>query len=457
MSKDLVFDWALLPGGWAANVRITIAAGRIQAVAPDADPVGAERITGAATPGMPNLHSHGFQRGMAGMSETRGPSADSFWTWRAVMYRFLAQLTPEDVEAITAYAYMRMLEAGFCAVAEFHYLHHDPAGQPYDDQGEMSGRIAAAAAESGIGLTLLPVFYANGGFGGAAPSESQRRFVNDPDRFLALLQRSRTLVRAAPDASVGLGFHSLRAVTPDAMAAVQAGAGADAGPIHIHAAEQEQEVADCLAATGARPIEWLLDDAGLDRRWCVVHATHMTPDETGRLARSGAVAGLCPTTEANLGDGLFPAEQFLAAGGAFGIGSDSNIETDPAADLRLLEYGRRLQDRRRNVLAADAGGSTARTLVEAALAGGAQACGRNSGALAPGRSADIVVLDSDHPDLAGLNPGQWLDGWVFVAGPAAVRTVLVAGRPWVIDGQHVDRDRIVARYRTAMQRLKETG
>lgn len=459
MTRDLLFDWALLPQGWARNVRVTVESGRIAAVAADADAQGAEHCSGAAVPGMANLHSHAFQRGMAGMSEVRGPrnndgGADSFWSWRAVMYRFLEHLTPDDVEAIAAYAYMRMLEAGYTAVAEFHYLHHDPEGRPYGDLGEMAGRIAAAAAETGLGLTLLPVAYAYGGFGGAAPNAGQRRFLNDPDRFLALLERSRAIAREAPDMRCGYAFHSLRAVTPQAMAAIRDGAGADVAAVHIHAAEQEKEVADCVAATGLRPIAWLLENAGLDANWCVVHATHMEPAETLGLARSGAVAGLCPTTEANLGDGLFDAGRFLAAGGAFGIGSDSNMETDPAAELRLLEYGQRLRDRARNVLAEGPGSSTGRRLFEAALAGGAQACGRDCGALAVGNSADLVVLDTEHPDLAGLQPDQWLDGWLFVAGPALVRSVYVAGTQRICDGRHIDRDTITRRYSAVMAGLR---
>jgi formimidoylglutamate deiminase len=427
----------------------------IDSVRAGASPEGAERISGAALPGMPNLHSHAFQRGMAGMTEIRGPQADSFWTWRAAMYRFLAQLGPEQMEAIAAYAYMRMLEAGYTAVAEFHYLHHDPAGRPYADLGEMAARVIAAAAQTGIGLTLLPVLYAHGGFGGAPPTEGQRRFVNDLKRFLALHARSEQLARLVPNARVGLAFHSLRAVTGEEMRTVRSFHGGPVPVVHIHAAEQEKEVADCLAATGARPIEWLLDNADVDHRWCVVHATHMTPAEAEGLARSRAVAGLCPTTEANLGDGLFDAPRFLAAGGRFGIGSDSNMETDPAAELRLLEYGQRLRDRGRSVLAEGEGGSTGARLYRAAAVDGGFACGRLAGALEESHQADIVVLDTDHPDLAGLAPAQWLDGWIFVAGPRLVRTVIVGGRTVVAEGRHLQQEPITARWRAAVERLRE--
>ena len=317
---------------------------------------------------------------MAGLAERRGPQADSFWTWREVMYRFLERLTPDDVEAIAAFAYMEMLEAGFTTVGEFHYLHHDIDGRPYADLGEMAARIAAASAETGIGLTLLPSFYAYGGFGGAPPSPGQRRFLNDPDRFLKLVERCRAIVAGLPAARVGIAPHSLRAVTPETLRAVcQA---APDGPIHIHAAEQTKEVEDCVAALGSRPVQWLLDHAGLDARWCVVHATHTTEQEIRALAASGAVAGLCPLTEASLGDGIFDGASYLAAGGRFGIGTDSNIQIDAAAELRQLEYGQRLARRARNVMAAQEGESTGRRLFDAALAGGAQALQRPIGALA---------------------------------------------------------------------------
>jgi len=457
VAQRLFFERALLPGGWANNVRLTLDGGTIRAVEAGADAEGCERLAGAAVPGVPNLHSHAFQRGMAGMTEVRGPAADSFWTWRAAMYRFLARLGPEQVEAIAAYAYMRMLEAGYTGVAEFHYLHHDPAGRPYADPGEMAARVLAAAVQTGIRLTLLPVLYAHGGFGGQPPADGQRRFVNGPDRFVALVERARALAGLVPGARVGLAYHSLRAVTFAEMEAVGSALGEEAAAIHIHVAEQEKEVADCLAATGARPVALLLDRAPVDGRWCLVHATHMTPEEAAALAGSGAVAGLCPTTEANLGDGLFDAPRFLAAGGRFGVGSDSNMETDPAAELRLLEYGQRLRDRSRNVLAEGEGAATGARLFAAAVAGGAQACGQPVAGLAPGAPADIVVLDADHPDLAGLAPAQWLDGWIFVAGPSLVRTVFAGGRRVVIEGRHVRRDEIVIRWRAAVGRLRADG
>src|SRR5690606_11701310 len=290
--------------------------------------------------GLPNLHSHTFQRGMAGLAETRGPSGDSFWTWRQVMYGFLGALTPEDVEAVAAYAFLEMLEGGFTAVAEFHYLHHGPDGAPYANLAEHCERIAAAAETTGIGLTLLPVFYAQGGFGAQPANEGQRRLLNDPERFAQLLEGARKAVASLPDARVGIAPHSLRAVTPESLAAVLPLA--EGGPVHIHIAEQVKEVEDCLAWSGRRPVEWLLDNAPVDGRWCLIHATHLTDAEVGGIARSGAVAGLCPITEANLGDGIFAGVEFAGQGGLYGVGSDSNIEITAPGELRQLEYSQRL-------------------------------------------------------------------------------------------------------------------
>jgi len=433
-------------------VRIRIADGRILSVEAGANaPDGAERIRGAALPGLPNLHSHCFQRGMAGLAERRGPASDSFWTWRQVMYRFLERLDPDDVEAIAAMAMVEMLEGGFTSLAEFHYLHHAPDGSAYDNPAELSGRIVAAAAETGIGLTLLPVAYAQGGFGGAAPVAGQRRFINTLEGFLRLREAAGRFAANGPGLVLGVAPHSLRAVTPDQLAAILAGC--PEGPVHIHIAEQMREVEDCLAWSGQRPVEWLMTHAAVDPRWCLVHATHMTAEETRSVAASGAVAGLCPITEANLGDGLFPGADFAARGGTFGVGSDSNVEISAAAELRLYEYGQRLFRRERNVLAAHEGQSTGEALYSAALAGGARALARNVGALAPGLSADIVVLDIDHPALAPIDAEHWLDAYVFVAGVGAIKTVFAAGRTVVDAGRHVARERIASRFIERLARL----
>jgi formimidoylglutamate deiminase len=443
------FDHALLPAGWARDVRVDVADGAIAAVTANAPRAGAHHVAGLAIPGLPNLHCHAFQRGMAGLGERRGPAHDSFWTWREVMYRFLGRLTPDDAEAIAAFVYMQMLETGFTAVGEFHYLHHDIDGRPYADLGEMASRIAAAANETGIGLTLLPTFYMHGGFGGAAPNEGQKRFLNDPERFAALVARSREIVKALPDARVGIAPHSLRAVTPALLSAAVAAHGD--GPIHIHAAEQTKEVADCIAALKTTPVAWLLDHAGVDARWCLIHATHMTEDETRRLAARGAVAGLCPLTEASLGDGLFNGVEYFASGGRFGVGSDSNIRVGAAAELEMLEYSQRLRRHTRNVFAHE-GESTGTRLYAEACRGGAQALGRAIGTIEAGRRADIVVLDAGHADMTG-GTATALDAYVFVAGAALVSDVVVGGEIVVSGGRHMSHDSITARYRQTMQRL----
>jgi formimidoylglutamate deiminase len=449
--ESFFFSHALLPEGWAGDVRIDVADGVIVNVVPAAQRDGAEHIAGITIPGLPNLHCHGFQKGMAGLAERRGPDHDSFWTWREVMYRFLGVLTPDDVEVITSYAYMEMLEAGFTAVGEFHYLHHDIDGRHYADIAELTVRVAAAAAQTGIGLTLLPSFYAYGGFGGAPPTAGQRRFINDPDTFFNIVRRARAIAATLPDAAVGIAPHSLRAVTPERLRVVL-NAVRD-GPVHIHAAEQIKEVDECIAALGQRPLEWLLTHCGVDPRWCLVHATHMTPTEARALAQSGAVAGLCPLTEANLGDGVFDADLYMGARGRFGVGTDSNIELDAAAELRQLEYNQRLRHRARNVLAQREGESIARRLYADALAGGAQALGRKIGSIEPGRRADIVVLDADHPDMTGSRGDLWLDKYVFVAGRKLVKSVLVGGVKVVDDGAHCARATIVSRYRKVVARI----
>jgi len=449
--RELFFDHALLPTGWARDVRISVADGTILAVAEGAAKDGAERMSGIAIPGVPNLHCHAFQRGMAGLAERRGPDADSFWTWREVMYRFLDRLSPEDVQAITAFAYMQMLESGFTTVGEFHYLHHDIDGRPYGDLGEMAARIAAASAQTRIGLTLLPSLYGYGGFGGKPPAAGQRRFLNDPDRFLKLVERTRSIVADLPQARVGIAPHSLRAVTPEALRIVCEAS--PEGPIHIHAAEQAQEVAESLAILGCRPVEWLLDNAQVNSRWCVIHATHASETELRALAASQAVVGLCPLTESSLGDGIFDGASYLTAAGCFGIGTDSNIQIDAAAELRQLEYEQRLARRARNVMTIQEGESTGRRLLGSALAGGAQALQRPVGAFAAGLRADIVLLDEEHPDLASRHGDEWLDAWIFVVGRTAVKTVLVGGEIIVEVGRHKMRPAIEERYKVVVARL----
>lgn len=444
---------ALLPQGWARDVTVTLQAGRIAAIACGTPaPAGAQRVD-LLLPAPVNLHSHAFQRAMAGLTEARGPDPqDTFWTWRRLMFAFLDRLTPEDVEAIAAMVQVEMLEAGFAAVAEFHYLHHAPGGVPYADPAEMAGRIAAAAARTGIGLTLLPVHYQFGGCDGRALAPGQVRFGTDPDGFARLFAASAGVLAALPpDAALGLAPHSLRAVSPAGLAACIALH--PAGPIHLHLAEQVAEVAEVRAYLGARPVEWLLANAPVDGRWCLIHCTQMERAETLALAASGAVAGLCPLTEASLGDGIFDGVAWLGAGGAFGIGSDSNIRVRLVEELRQLETSQRLRDRTRAALATPER-STGRVLLEGAARGGARAAGRASGAIAPGLWADLVALDGAALDLAGLAGDRRLDAWIFATGEGAVSEVWAAGRHLVRGGRHIARDGVEAAYRRAVAGLR---
>ena len=454
----LFADRALLPGGWARDVLFEVSpAGELIAVTPNARPGDAARAGGTVLPGMPNLHSHAFQRAMAGLAERAGPEGDSFWTWREVMYGFVRRLRPEQVQAIATQLYVEMLKAGYTAVGEFHYLHHDTDGRPYADPAEMSQRVLAAAADSGIGITLLPVLYGYGGFGGQPAGEGQRRFLNAPDRLLAIIGAARAATAGDPQVAVGLAPHSLRAVTHETLTAAVTGLQSMDGdaPIHIHVAEQGKEVQDCIDWSGARPVEWLLQNAPVDDRWCLVHATHVTEEEMARLAASGAVAGLCPTTEANLGDGVFPATDYLAANGAFGIGSDSHISVSPVEELRWLEYGQRLIQRRRNLLSGGAAApSVGALLYRGALTGGVQALARPIGRLAAGARADLLVLDDDSPALYGREGDVLLDAAIFAGSTNPVRHVM-AGGSWVVrDGRHHREAPVFAAYKAAIDALQ---
>ncbi|MCU1730995.1 MULTISPECIES: formimidoylglutamate deiminase [unclassified Pseudomonas] len=427
---------ALLPSGWAENVRIEVGAdGLLTRVQANAEADGAEKLGGPLLPGMPNLHSHAFQRAMAGLAEVAGNPNDSFWTWRELMYRLVGKISPEQLEIIARQLYIEMLKAGYTSVAEFHYVHHDPHGSVYADPTELSRRISAAARQSGIGLTLLPVLYSHSGFGGQAPNEGQRRFINSTEQYLDLQSRLKPLLAAQPAQTLGLCFHSLRAVTPEQIATVMA-ASDSACPVHIHIAEQKKEVDDCLAWSGRRPLQWLYENVEVDQRWCLVHATHAEADEVSLMARSGAVAGLCLTTEANLGDGIFPAVDFIAQRGRLGIGSDSHVSLSVVEELRWLEYGQRLRDQRRNRLYGTNQPMVGRTLFDAALSGGAQALGQPVGELAVGKRADWIVLDGLDPYLATASDDNILNRWLFAGGDRQVRDVMVNGA-WVVrEGRH---------------------
>jgi formimidoylglutamate deiminase len=443
---------ALLPGGWARNVRIDVGTdGAIAAVHDSASADGAEALAGPVVPAMPNAHSHAFQRVLAGRTGRASPQDDNnFWSWRQAMYACLDRLDADAFEAVTAQAYVEMAKAGYAAVAEFHYVHHDPAGRPYADPAELAGRVIAAAETAGLALTLLPVFYAHAGFGGTPATAGQRRFVHAPYTYAQLFERLATLA-GTRDFVLGVAPHSLRAVTPEELRNVVA-LSPPGSPIHIHVAEQTREVDDCVAWSGLRPVDWLLAHARVDARWCVVHATHITERELQGLAASGGVVALAPTTEADLGDGTFPAVAYRQAGGRFAIGSDSNTVIDPFGELRLLEYSQRLRQRHRNLLT-EGDVPVGRWLWTAAAAGGAQACGRGGGSIAAGAPADLVVLDADEPALVGHAPETMLDAAIFGPCRKPVRDVLRGGRFIVREGRHPQEDAVFARYRAAVAKL----
>jgi formimidoylglutamate deiminase len=452
-------DFAWLPHGWGTDVQLDVANGGFATVDEDATRGAAAHLGRFVLPGMPNLHSHAFQRAMAGLAERQTNAEDSFWTWRETMYAFAGRIGPDDLRAIAAQLYVEMLKAGYTHVCEFHYLHHQPDGKPYADAATMSLALIEAAREAGIGLTLLPTLYMTGGFDGRALGERQRRFGHDVDTYLRLIEQLRKIENST--LRVGVALHSLRAVPERAMRDVLGSGLVDAAPIHIHVAEQIGEVQDCLSLRNARPVEWLLDHAPVDARWCLVHATHMTAEETRCLAESGAVAGLCPTTEANLGDGLFPLKDYMSAAGAFGIGSDSHISVSPVEELRWLEYGQRLLTRHRNIGVSESSNSVGETLWAESLFGGAQAAGVEIGMLEGGDPAaphaapraDLFVLDDNAPLLAARDGANALDTFLFAGNVNLVRDVMVAGE-WVVrDFHHRDEQRIAARYRETLLRL----
>ncbi len=451
-------ETALVAGKWAEQVSVEIDAdGRIGTVSQgvDRETASADRHVAILLPAASNLHSHAFQRAMAGLSERRGPGAhDTFWTWREIMYRFLGAFTPETIEDVAAFVQMEMLEAGYAASAEFHYVHNQADGTPYADPAELSRRIAGAARRSGIGLTLLPVYYATGGLDRRPLAGGQKRFGSDPDTFARIVEGAEDAVAGlAADARLGIAPHSLRAVPAEDLALVAA-LRPDA-PLHMHIAEQTGEVEEVLAACGRRPVEWLFDNHAVDARWCLIHCTHLTADERRAIAASGAVAGLCPITESSLGDGIFDGANYLADGGLLGIGSDSNIRIALSEELRTLEYSQRLRDRHRAVLATP-DRSCGRRLYDEALAGGARALGRDSGAIRPGAFADLVALDASALHLEGLAGDTLLDAWIFAGDDRLVADVWSAGRHLVTNGRHIARDAIEAGYRRAMTSLRRS-
>lgn len=459
MSQTIHANIALLPEGWRQNVSVSVADGIITNVIADSNAPSADtRSTDAYSvdvllPSPVNLHSHAFQRAMAGMTESRGPDpSDSFWTWRRLMYQFLDHLSPDDVESISALVQMEMLESGYSAVGEFHYLHHQSSGSHYSNIAEMADRVASAAEYTGIGLTLLPVLYEHGGCDGRPLGEGQRRFGCNIDDYQRLHEQSKQSIAHLPsDSTLGIAPHSLRAVSQSAL--VQATDIDHLCPFHIHVAEQPLEVQEVEQSWGRRPVDWVLNHHDVNDRWCLIHCTQMLESETLALAATGAVVGLCPITESSLGDGIFDGKRYLDAGGAIGVGSDSNIKISLSGEIRTLEYSQRLRDKARAVLATEQQ-STARRIFDKILQGGSRACQRNSGVIAPNRLADLLSIQSQSPTLAGLTGDQLLDGFVFAADDRLVDDVWSAGRHLVKQGRHRHRDAIISRYMKTLQALQ---
>ncbi|WP_020651891.1 formimidoylglutamate deiminase [Massilia niastensis] len=446
---------ALLPQGWRRDVLLEWNIhGDLAHIAADATAPPGVACADHVLPGMVNLHSHAFQRALGGLTERAGDGPDSFWTWRDLMYRFAARITPEQIEAIAAQLFSECLRHGYTSVCEFHYLQRDQGGKPYARPADTAERIACAGHEAGMGLTLLPVLYSHAGFGEQPLKPGQERFRTGVDDVLGIVDALGSLRDGQLE--VGAAPHSLRAATIAQVRALAEGL-PQGRPLHIHIAEQQAEVAQCLAYSGQRPVAYLMEHAGIDERWCLVHATHLDDLEVAALARSGAVAGLCPTTEANLGDGLFPLEPFIAAGGRFGVGSDSHVSQSPVEELRWLEYGQRLLHQRRNVAVTRERRDVGEYLWQAALRGGAQAAGRRVGALEEGRRADLLVLDGVHPNLDGVQEADVLGRFLFCGNDNLVRDVLCGGR-WVVQGgRHVAQDAIAQRYRQAINELREVS
>lgn len=443
---------AYLPTGWQQNVLIEIDDnGFISQITPNDAGEQCQKLTGAILPGMPNLHSHAFQRAMAGLGEQRLNPHDSFWSWREQMYQVALQISPQQLYVIAKSLYMEMLEGGFTSVAEFHYLHHDANGKPYAGNDEMADAISRAAADAGIGLTLLPTLYSYSDFAMAPASTTQRRFIQTTEQYLAQLERLKKLISTRANQRLGGCFHSLRACTPEQINEVVATLPSD-WPLHLHLSEQVKEVNRCLEVHQCTPLDWLSRSVEINSRWCMIHATHITDSELELLAKSKAVAGLCPLTEASLGDGLYEVDSFLSQGGRIGIGSDSHISVDIAEELRMLEYGQRLKHQQRNFLASEQYPSTAERLLVESYQGGAQALAQPIGQLAKGQRADFIELDMSDPYLATVSTEHLLDSWVFAHYKNAIQSVMVAGKWQVKEHHHQQHQPMQA---TLLETLKE--
>ncbi|MEM7561808.1 MAG: formimidoylglutamate deiminase [Pseudomonadota bacterium] len=456
MTQTLWAKSALLADGWADSVQIEIDDyGDIASIITDcAENVGEKH--NVLIPAIPNVHSHAHQRAMSGLGERAGQSGDaakdSFWTWRKTMYHYLERIEPEDLYHISAQLYLEMLKSGYSCVGEFQYLHHDRIGKPYANRAEMSLQCCEAAKQVGLGFTALPVLYRYGGFGSQNPLDGQKRFINDADAFIDIVQELQAVTRQDLNASVGIAPHSLRATSQSLLQAVIDGC-EDLAAIHIHIAEQTKEVEDCLAWSEQRPVEWLFNHFDVDSNWCLIHATHMTSDETQNMAERECVAGLCPSTEANLGDGFFNLLEYQSSNGRWAIGSDSHISIDPVEELRWLEYGMRLKSRHRNLLSDVQTPNTGQFVLQQALAGGAQACGRKIGCIETGYRADFLVLDTDHPRLYGREYNELIDSWIFSGNQSLVRDVYVGGKHVIQDGHHIHEESIASNYRATLDKL----
>jgi len=458
MTKKVWAASALLANGWASQVEISIDdTGDIASIRSDVDYQQGEKFE-VLIPGIPNVHSHAHQRAMSGLGERANRAADgssdSFWSWRKVMYHYLERIQPEHLQHIAAQLYLEMLKHGYTCVGEFQYLHHDQSGQAYDNRAEMSLQCLQAANEVGLGFTALPVLYRYGGFGDAEPLDGQKRFLNNADGFIEIVDQLQQACRGDANCSVGIAPHSLRAVNRDLLANVieQLGIG-NLAAIHVHIAEQRKEVDDCLAWSQQRPVEWLMNHFEIDQNWCLIHATHMTETETTNLARSGGIAGICPVTEGNLGDGFFNAPDYFSQNGNWAIGSDSHTTTDPVEELRWFEYGQRLLSGQRNVLVSDQHRNTGRSLLEGCWQGGALAIGRKIGLIETGYRADFVVLDTANPRLYGRVEDELLDSWIFSGSDNLVKQVYVGGKQLIKDGHHVNEVSIASHFRSTLDQL----
>jgi formimidoylglutamate deiminase len=447
---------ALLPEGWVNDVLISVDdngwISDINIGRTKHDRKDTTVLSGPLIPAMPNIHSHAFQRAMAGLTEYRTSDSDSFWSWRKLMYSFLDKLQPEDIEAIATQLYVEMLKAGYSSVGEFHYLHHDINGSPYDDKALTSRHIIKAAENAGIAITHMPVLYAYGGFGNKKPDEGQKRFINDTDSILSIINSLRGSYDNNPQINIGLAHHSLRAVSPEMLKNSTDDAG-NGCPVHIHIAEQIKEVDDCKAWSGKRPVEWLLENMDVNERWCLIHATHMTENESSALAKTGAVAGLCPTTEANLGDGIFNLPQYISCEGKIGIGSDSHISVNMIEELRWLEYGQRLNRKERVVMTSDTQPHNGREIYEAVLSGGAQALDKKTGRIEKGCRADFIAIDMDNPVLAEKSSDQLLDAMIFATNQNPVKDVIAGGKHVIKNYRHEKEAEIFEKFKSVIAKI----